>query len=243
MIGICYSSDMAKIKYIYWDLDGTLYRFHAQANDTCNRSAARAAIVCGANEPEEAIIDHYDRVYDPHILPESLKTKADFDRHHFHHLYHDGLDLKRMIEPVSGVSEAFARVNVVHVIVTHGSRPWAERALKTLGIRQYFKDSHIFCLEDMNFSGKGASPRAYLEIMQKLGHAPHQVAMVEDSHKNLVYAHQLGMTTFLLRHGLPASDPLPHVMHQVSHISEIFKILGLPVVRAQRKSAYKPHCA
>lgn len=234
---------MTTIKHIYWDLDGTLYRFHPNASSVCSRSAAKAAVQSGAHEPEDDIFDHYIRVYDPHHLPESLKNKADFDRHHFHHLYHDGIDLKQMVEPVAGVTEAFAQANIDHVIVTHSSRPWAKRALKAVGLHHVFTDERIFCLEDMNFSGKGVSPRAYLNIMSQLGHQPHQVAMVEDSANNLVYAHQLGMTTFLLRHDAPTGEQLAHVMHQVSHIREVFKILGLCAANAPAKPAHKLQCA
>ncbi len=230
---------MTNIKHIYWDLDGTLYRFHPNANSVCSRSAAKAAVQSGAQEPEDEIFDHYLRVYDPHILPESLNGKDGFDRHRFHHLYHDGIDLKQIVEPVAGVTEAFAQANVGHVLVTHGSRPWAQRALKAVGLHQVFEDDHIFCLEDMNFSGQGASPRAYLDILQQLGHQAHQVAMVEDSAKNLIYAHQLGMTTFLLRHDSSAGEQLPYVTHQVSHVSEVFKTLGLRVAKPPLKQANK----
>lgn len=230
---------MKKIRAIYWDLDGTVYRFRKESNHNCSRSAARAARACGATESEDWLYDHFCRVMNPHHYPDSLKNNSRFDRLDYHHRYHDGIDVNQMVEEMDGVREAFAHSRLSHVLVTHSSRPWAQRALTKLRLRQYFSDERIFGLEDLNFSGKDVSVEAYRQVLGQLGHNPAEVVMVEDSPRNLVHAHALGMTTVLLNHREPLLELPKHVDAQCFHVADVLEMLEKPA----RRRVLTPHCA
>lgn len=230
---------MKKIRAIYWDLDGTLYRYHPEASYLYGCLVARAARALGATETEKQIIEHHIKVVEAHHYPESLKNNGEFDRHRYHHLIQDGLDVDIMVEEVDGVREAFASSRLPHALITHGSKPWAKRALGKLGLREYFSDEWLFGFEDFDFHGKEASAKAYLQVLNQLGHKPDEVAMIEDSPRNLVHAHAIGMTTILLNHGKPLAELPSHVDAQCFHVAEVLERLEKPA----RRRVLTPHCA
>jgi putative hydrolase of the HAD superfamily len=100
------------------------------------------------------------------------------------------------------------------VIVTHASRYWAERAVELLGLQDIFPPGRILALDDpaIAFRGKHQSEVPFREALKILGLPPESVAMVEDTSKNLVIPHAMGITTVLLTWGKPvAPADHPHV--------------------------------
>lgn len=77
-------------------------------------------------------------------------------------------------------------------VFTNGAREHAERVLKMLGIRDLFTD--IFSIIEADYLPKPA-PETYHKMMQTFGVTPDTSAMFDDSQKNLLTAHQLGLTT------------------------------------------------
>lgn len=90
-------------------------------------------------------------------------------------------------------------------VFTNGSLGHAERVLAKLGVAGRFEG--IFHIESASLLPKPA-PATYDRMIEAFGIAPPATCFFEDSAKNLVQAHILGMTTVLVgEEALPA----PHI--------------------------------
>lgn len=78
------------------------------------------------------------------------------------------------------------------VVHTNGSREHARRVTAALGLSACFEA--LFGVEDANYLPKPV-PEAHALVLEKADADPPSAAMVEDSVKNLVEPHRLGMAT------------------------------------------------
>ncbi len=109
------------------------------------------------------------------------------------------------LESVPGVRsfvDTLARVGVPRAVGTSASRGDAETLLKTLGLRQYF--SVIVTADDV-MSGK-PSPEVYLEAARRLGAAPADCVVFEDSLVGIQAARRAGMRAIGVSTAHPADE-------------------------------------
>jgi putative hydrolase of the HAD superfamily len=81
-------------------------------------------------------------------------------------------------------------------VFTNGSKDHATRVLKQVGLDGVWTD--IWDIHTIGFVPK-PQPNAYAKIVAVGGFAPAKAAMFEDTARNLVPAHALGMTTVFIR--------------------------------------------
>lgn len=112
------------------------------------------------------------------------------------------------------------------VILTHGSQPWVKRVLSQIGLPDFLPDSHIIGLEHTEFVKKSQSGQPVVKAANRLGIALDRLAMIEDSHGNLVHAHTLAVKTGFLHYGKPLSPQPEHVHVQAPSVASLVKGLG-----------------
>lgn len=211
---------MTGIDGLIFDLDHTLYSLAAAREEMFVRASIEAALELAQEMGDpltraeaEAILQNakeWQRADMQKLIHErgySEERLFDiFNRHAFGNVkpaMEKGMDpeLAATLAPWKGKA----------VIITHASRYWAEQAVELLGLQDIFPPERIIALNDpaIAFQGKDKSTVAFDAALDILGLPPERVAMVEDTSKNLVIPHDLGMTTVLLTWG-KAIEPSDH---------------------------------
>ena len=132
---------------------------------------------------------------------------------------HD-LPLERYLEPSPELSQMLARLPLRKVIFTNADAPHARRVTERLGIADHFE--RIVDVHSLDFFAK-PDPRAYETVLALTGAAPAECLFVDDAVRNLVPAHDLGMTAVLVS---PAIDDLPAgIDHQIDSILDLEPLL------------------
>ena len=132
---------------------------------------------------------------------------------------HD-LPLERYLEPSPELDQMLARLPLRKVIFTNADAPHARRVTERLGIAEHFE--RIVDVHSLNFFAK-PDPRAYETVLALTGAASAECVFVDDAARNLVPAHELGMTAVLIS---PAIDPLPAgIDHQIDSILDLEPLL------------------
>jgi FMN phosphatase YigB (HAD superfamily) len=126
-----------------------------------------------------------------HILAEEYGLS----RRDLHKRYHEICDANE-VSIVGNLSGEFKAFFMSCGLMTHSSRGWAERILDRCGVRDRF-EGHIYGFEDYDFLNKSLSAKGYEMVLKNEGVAPSCAVIVEDSPKNLFFAHELGMLTVL----------------------------------------------
>ena len=146
---------LSDIRYILWDLDGTLYRFEEDFIKACNLAAAKAAIHLGAPfEVDEAINFAWKSYAQTGQSIVNFLKQYGIKPADMHECYHGLIDEKiiRITEQVSErLNAATQDLELSNVIITHSSREWASPVLNHLGLDHVFPDDRIIAKEDYNF--------------------------------------------------------------------------------------------
>jgi putative hydrolase of the HAD superfamily len=123
------------------------------------------------------------------------------------------------------------------VVFTNGSRGHAERTLKALGIEDVFQE--LFGIEETNYIPK---PRreAFDALVDTHNLVAAKSVMVEDLSRNLVTAHEMGMSTVLVwswkdwshepasaRPAGPASETPDHVHHMTDDLAGFLEAVSV----------------
>jgi putative hydrolase of the HAD superfamily len=130
------------------------------------------------------------------------------------------------LSPLDGVpdlSAALASLPGKRYVFTNGSLRHAENITRKLKIDHLFDG--VFDIIAANYLPK-PRPEAFDRFFETTGAAPERSAMFEDLARNLLPAHQLGMTTVLVRSG-PDRGPVPGEHEgQPDHVHHIAEDLG-----------------
>lgn len=128
-----------------------------------------------------------------------LRLEYAIDPADYLNFVHD-LPLADYLHPQPALDAMLARLPLVKGIFTNADAPHVERVLNQLGIRRHF--AHIIDLLALDFVNK-PEPLAYRRALDLLAAAPSECLFVEDTARNLLPAHELGMRTVLIG---PASE-------------------------------------
>ena len=104
------------------------------------------------------------------------------------------------------LARALARLPGRRYIFTNGCRDHAARILAWLGLAQYFDE--IWDIRTIGFRPK-PEPDSYRQVLGGARIDPVRAAMFEDAARNLVPAHEQGMTTVWIRNDSPWSKQGP----------------------------------
>lgn len=202
------------MRLIVWDLDGCLYPSR-HLYPVFSATTARTGVALGLKMSfEEALQINLDAQARGELFPLAYIHDHGISLPALHRLYHKNLS-ENIIHPIEGLPEAFSRLEGVrHTILSHGNRDWIGRVLSRLGIRDFFPDNAIFGLEDNDYVLKTENETPFLRVQDRMGFESTDIAMAEDTIRNLLIPHQIGWTTVLIHHGMPEDSLPPHVHTQ-----------------------------
>lgn len=210
---------------VIWDLDNTLYRLDEALYTAFDHAFARAVIAAGVDlEFSEAAALARESYREHGFSGETFIRQYGLSRAQLHYDYHGMVDEKIITACLDTVA-LFEALPQKHVLLTHGSRDWAQRVLTHLGLSSFFTD--ILALEDYAFEQKHESARPFLAALDKLGTPREKTLMVEDTTRNLRIPHGLGLQTALIHHGQPPVSLPAYVGHSFNNAIELLKNLRI----------------
>jgi len=177
-----------------FDLDNTLYPASCRLFDQIDRRMGRfIADLRGCDRDEARRIQKtYFRTYGTTMR--GLMTNDEIDPEVFLSYVHD-IDYSP-IEPNPRLDRALDALPGRKLIFTNASVDHADRVLDRLGLARHFEAA--FDIRAADWRPK-PDPRAYRAMVAAHDIAPAAAALVEDIAANLAPAHDLGMTTILVR--------------------------------------------
>ena len=98
------------------------------------------------------------------------------------------------LQPVSGIASVLERLRSPSCVASSGIHSKIRRSLELTGLRRFFPDGRIFSAEDVS-RGKPA-PDLLLHGASRLGFAPADCIVVEDSRPGVLAARAAGMRVF-----------------------------------------------
>lgn len=227
--------DFSHVKGVIWDFDGTKTRHLTEESmrDYFEMTTLEAIKDCA----REAGIDHdlsdaqirgtfrdsYQRTGFSFML---AAQRLGLDCNRVYHIIHDRLDFHATSAPVPGLRDAFEKVAATHrhVIVSHGSHRWVKSGMSEIYLREFYSDDDIISIGDVGLdAGKDKSRRLYDMALERLELPPENVAVVEDTDKNLLIPHQMSMTSVLLQ---PAAVEIPYVHAQFPTATDFLRALA-----------------
>lgn len=179
-----------------FDLDNTLYPGSCRLFDQV-QVKIRQYIRNHLGLDEAGALALQKRYFQDHMTTlRGLMINDGIDPHHFLDFVHD-IDMSG-VKPDPALDVAIAALPGRKVIFTNGSVPHAERVLRQVGIGNHFEG--VFDIVASNFVPK-PDLGVYRQLCDLYTIDPATAVMLDDMPRNLVPAHQLGMTTVLVQDG------------------------------------------
>lgn len=189
-----------KVKYVLFDLDGTLYESSAGVEAQLrNAMVAQASIALGvAFDDARVLLRRYRGAYKASVL--GLQEHHGIDPVMFYERVYDSLDTSAMkVRP--GCKDALSDLAkfVKLGVFTNSNRTFTERTLSFLGLSGIF--DRLVTVEDHGFVRK-PEIEAYQMVFASLGLAPEEVMMFDDIASSLSVMDSLGSNGVLVSNGL-----------------------------------------
>ena len=160
--------------------------------------------------------------------PDAAKLRYSYWKNHGTTLaglmHHHGTDPHQYLDEVQQIDFSVLSPNIAlrnaiaalpgrKIVFTNGSRTYAHKATKALGISEVF-EAH-FGIDDADFVCK-PSPEAFAKVFGKAGVTSDKAAMFEDDPRNLKTPHELGLKTVLVGPKKPAQ----HIHHHTDNLTD-----------------------
>ncbi len=206
-------------KYLILDLDETLYPRNAGLMAQIGQRIPLYMVVRMGFSPAEAetLRKRFFVQYGTSLR--GLQLEYDVDAEDYLQFVHD-VRLEDYIAPDPALDAMLGCIPLDKVIFTNADTAHARRVMDRLGVTHHFQR-----VIDIHAVGYYCKPyrEAYEHVLDVLGVPGPACIMVEDSARNLVAAHELGMTTVLVD-GQPA-DGVDHVIGNLLQLEELVKRL------------------
>lgn len=227
------TADLSHVDAWVFDLDNTLYPSHcdlfAQIDVKMTEFVSRTLSL----PPLEAKALQRKYYIEHGTTLSGLMTINKIPPEHFLDYVH-AIDLA----PLDGLPElgtAIAKLPGKRYVFTNGSRKHAENITRKLKIDHLFDD--MFDIVAADYAPK-PQVAAFDRFFERTGADPQRAAMFEDIAKNLLPAHQRGMTTVLIRAGRHWGAH-PDEAGQPAHVHHVIEDLGLFLGSIKTASAPK----
>ena len=209
---------MSNIGAVLWDLDHTLYQHDAKIIEELDWALARAAVANGADiELREAFnlsAQSFKETGASHTL--FLERFPEISAEKLHDDFHHEMDESHIV-PFFGLPALFEKQpSLEHFVITHSARHWAERVVDFIGLGDHIPVDHIVDFREMDYSPKHKNYDLIDRMIAQSGLQPHQIAMAEDTIKNLKPAHDRGLVTIYIHN----NEKLPQIPDYVDHVVE-----------------------
>ncbi|HEV2562447.1 MAG TPA: pyrimidine 5'-nucleotidase [Rhizomicrobium sp.] len=213
--------DLRHVEAWIFDLDNTLYPAHA---DLFAQIDARMSLFIrnhfGVDEAEAWRIQKaYYR--DHGTTLNGLMRVNNVDPESFLSFVHD-IDLS-VLTPDARLGAAISRLPGKRIVFTNGCSGHAARVLERLELTAHFHD--VWDIRKIGYRPK-PDPQSYRAVLGAVPAA--RAAMFEDVARNLVPAHELGMTTVWLKNGsewskqgpeFPRAEPR-HIHYEIENLAD-----------------------
>lgn len=204
-----------------FDLDNTLHRADEGIFYLINRRMT--AFLQQRLQISEAQADHLRA----HYWHEYGATLAGLRLHHPEISLHDFLAFSHPMDeilpklvPEAGTARLLSRLRGRKAVFSNGPGFYVRALIGELGLSAAFET--LFGTDDLDFAYK-PQPQTYHAVCKRLGAAPEQCILVDDSAGNLYAAKQLGMGTVLFgaqAHDLPFADGIVRNMAELHDWAE-----------------------
>jgi putative hydrolase of the HAD superfamily len=223
-------ADFRHIEAWIFDLDNTLYRAESElfAQIDARMSDFVGRLLDVPQDEAKRIQKDYYR--DHGTTLNGLIKRHDIDPESFLDFVHD-IDLS-VLTPDVALNEAIARLPGKRFVFTNGCRNYAQRVLQRVGL-----DGSIDELWDIRTIAFSPKPEmaAYRTVLAKTAVTPERCAMFEDVARNLVPAHELGMTTVWLNNGSVWSKQGPeypiaqshHIDYEITDLTQFLRTIRI----------------
>lgn len=202
-----------KIKYIFFDLDGTLYPATAGIEFQIIPSVQETAAKYLNVSKEEAVkmLRQYRQKYKVSYI--GLKKHHNIDPKVFLNDVFKNIDISiiPIYENLRSSLHVLSQTIDLHLI-TNSNSGHADRVLRHLCVFNIF-NKRVFSIEDMEYIRK-PHDNAYLKMKERFGIGDFsEVLIFDDSYLNIEACHSFGMSTVLVSNKL-AKKPLFWEMHK-----------------------------
>ncbi len=213
---------MAKIRYLLFDLDDTIYTdttgLFVEVKERIEGWLSQALEI--SLEQAKTLRSAYYRAYGTtmsglqHHHPEADINAYLEDVHR--------VDVSRYLRPNPALAELLGRFSVEKVIFTNATTDWAERVLQQLGVRDCF--SQIVDVRAVDYVSK-PFPEAYQRLLARLNVPGEACVLVDDQVRNLKAGAEFGMRTILVRAGVLPEDGVEFAVSDILEIGPILEEL------------------
>lgn len=153
-----------------------------------------------------------------------LNFRYDLDERLLNRFAVDSVDPSAHVSRDAALGRALARIGLPCYVFTNAPRRYTERVLAALGVGERFRG--IFSIEFSDYHPK-PNPHFYRKVVDELGLAPTDVALIEDNWRNLEPAIRMGMVGLYL-----GADRAPAGAVAVSSFARVPHVLA--ALQAQR---------
>lgn len=215
-------------KYFILDFDGCLFVHPDGLEDQFKVAYAKTAIELGCPLTLEEAVLLARQSYEERGLSHYLFEPYGIDVREMYHRVHIRLFNDYVMQYKEELNQRqlrryFEKDHVEAMILTHGTRQWAEDVLGLLNLSDLFPKNRIVGLDDTDFEKKCSSKKPYEMALQALGldnkaANDAEVYFADDTLINHPIPHSLGIHTVFIQ--LSHRKPLPEKPAYVSTVSD-----------------------
>jgi FMN phosphatase YigB (HAD superfamily) len=240
--------NIAGLKAVIWDIDGVFYRYTPEILEDLADAMAKAVVKLDLLQrfnhasARKVGIESYDATGSglSHFI-----NLYDMNRDLLHDQYHKEISLD-FIKPCERLKAAFEKSRLLHAAISHSSTGFVRRVLTANEIFRRFDPDLALGIEEFGYAMKDKGPEAFLGMYELLKHRipdlkMNEIAMVEDTAKNLVYPHPLGMHTIYIHAGIPANPTPDHIDAQFKGPTEALEFLHSCIEPGQLSAPRAPN--
>jgi putative hydrolase of the HAD superfamily len=209
------------IRFILFDVDDTLYprssSLFPMMRDRIVQYISRHLSLTVAEA--QTLRQHYLEEYG--TATRGLIVNQQIDVHDYLTFVHD-LPVASILRPDPSLADVLGRIRGEMPSPMRRGDAWN---VWMPGVTHLF--SHAFGLEDFNFISK-PDPLPYHIVLDRLGARPDEVMLLEDSARNLLTAHELGMHTVYVDGHTVDLTLFDYHIERVHQIDEVARQAGIP---------------
>ncbi len=191
---------MKKLKNGLWDLDGVFFCLTQRLREAfaeANAKTIRKFIDPGlSHEEARERVAYYHKHYSD-IITGMDSGVAPEKRHEMYRFLYRQLD-HSLIQRQEALVDTFNRSvseGMRHGVLTHSNSDWCSRVLGRVSLRHVFRPVSRITSDKVDCLRKHANPEVFQMALERLKFDPEETFFVDDSPKNLRFAHELGLYT------------------------------------------------
>ncbi len=215
---------MGQLRYLLFDLDGTLYTgasgLFTEVGRRIDVWTARALDISLAEA--QTLRTRYFHAYGT-TMAGLLRHQPEVDIDDYLEYVHE-IRVERYLAPNPALGAMLERLPVRKAVFTNAIASWAERILEHFAIREHF--TAIVDVRAVDYLGK-PKPEAYARALALLGVPGTACVFLDDQARNLQAGAEFGMRTVLVRAGQEPGDGVDFAVDTILEAEPVLqRLLG-----------------